>query len=282
MFLEKQLFTSFTYHPPPADESSQDAVAPGPTFQISLTALLETLQIFGINDAKDRYSRDNGYGGIANSVARGGPSAAFDNRVLGMTGVCRLSYAGIGEPLCIILEEAGIVTTCELVTYEPEMQEDIPLERNALAQKVIMRADWLHDAISELSSTSPDRLTIIASPNAPYFSLSSNGPLGSANVEFSKDPQLLETFSVPARTVNTYSYRLIKAAGRAMAIASKVSIRADTHGVLSLQFMIEVEGGGVSFVDFRFMPLLAEEGDEEETEDEEIEEGSETINEEQL
>jgi len=39
-----------------------------------------------------------------------------------------------------------------------------------------------------------------------------------------------------------------------MAIASKVSIRGDGYGVLSMQFMIEQEGGVASFVDFRFLP----------------------------
>jgi len=197
---------------------------------------------------------------------------AFDNRVLGMNGVCRLSYAGTGEPLCIILEETGVTTTCELVTYEPEIQEDIPLQRNALAQKIIMRSNWLFDAITELSSTSPSRLTISASPTAPFFTLSAVGPLGSATVEFSKDPQLLETFQVPRRTANTYKYSLIKHAARAMAAASKVSIRGDEQGVLSLQFMIELEGGGVSFVDFRFVPLMPEEGEEDKDQDEDQDE----------
>lgn len=101
-----------------------------------------------------------------------------------------------------------------------------------------------------------------ASPSAPFFALSANGPHGSATVEFSKDPQLLETFQVPRRVVNTYKYAFIKGASRAMAMATKVSIRGDENGVLSLQFMIEVEGGQVSFVDFRFVAYIAEEGDE--------------------
>jgi len=238
--------------------------------------LLETLQIFGINDSQGRWaSRDNAYSGITNALSRGGAVGAFDNRVLGMTGVCRLSYVGTGEPLCIILEETRVTTTCELVTYEPEIQEDIPLQRNALAQKIIMRASWLFDAITELSSTSPSRLTISASPTAPFFTLSAAGPLGSATVEFSKDPQLLETFQVPQRTANTYKYSLIKHAARAMAVASKVSVRGDEQGVLSLQFMIELEGGGVSFVDFRFVPLMPEEEEEDGEQDEESQEGEE-------
>ena len=198
-FLDKSLFTSYIYSPPSLELDNEDDAEDGsPVFQISLSSLLETLQIFGINDTKDRWgSHEPSYG------VSGG---AFENRVLGMTGTCRISYAAEGDPLCIILEEAGVTTTCELVTYEPDDREDIPLQREALAQKIIMRASWLYDTITELSSTSPTRLTIVASPTPPYFTLSSSGPLGSATVEFSKDPQLLETFQVPKRTVNTYKY----------------------------------------------------------------------------
>ncbi|KAL8764701.1 MAG: hypothetical protein Q9209_007924 [Squamulea sp. 1 TL-2023] len=260
-FLEKSLFTSYTYALPSGKDADDDEADDTAVFQISLTALLETLQIFGVNEIKDRWaSRDPAYVGITGG--RGGRPAAFGNQVLGMTGVCRLCYAAKGEPLCIVLEEAGVTTTCEMVTYEPEYQEEIPLERDALALKIIMRSNWLHDAVNELSSTSPSRLTIAASPSPPYLVLSSNGPLGSASVEFSKDQQLLETFQVPKRTVNTYKHSLIKAATRAMSIASKVSIRGDQQGVLSFQFMIEIEGIGVSFIDFRFVPFLPEDGED--------------------
>ncbi|KAL9123912.1 MAG: hypothetical protein Q9217_006705 [Psora testacea] len=279
-FLDKSLFTAYTYTPPArangnkgSDSEDEDEEPEIPPFQIPLSSLLETLQIFGINDTttKDRWSTRN------NVTHR---SSALETRaVLGMTGLCRLSYASPGDPLCIILEETGVTTTCELTTYEPDSHEEIPLQKDAIAQKIIMRASWLHDAIIELSSTSPTRLTIVSSPTAPYFTLSSTGPLGSATVEFSKDPQLLETFHVPRRTVNTYKYSLIKGASRAMASATKVSVRSDEQGVLSLQFMIEVEPrpgfGGVAFVDFRFVPFLPEAGEDDEDSggDEELDEG---------
>jgi cell cycle checkpoint protein len=60
---------------------------------------------------------------------------------------------------------------------------------------------------------------------------------------------------------------MVKAAAEAMRLASKVSFRSDRQGVLSLQFMVEVEGGGVSFIEFRFVPFIREENDSE-TEDE--------------
>ena len=203
-------------------------------------------------------------------MSRGGPAAAFDNRVLDMTGVCRLSYAGPGAPFTIILEEIGVTTRCELNTYEPEPMTDIPIQKDALCQKIIMRASWLYDAMNELSTTRPTRVTIIASPAPPYFALSSQGPHGSATVEFSKDPELLETFQVARRVVNTYKYSLIMGASRAMAMATKVSIRGDEQGVLSLQFLIELEGAA-NFVDFKFIPFLPEEEDDDLTEEEEEE-----------
>ena len=160
------------------------------------------------------------------------------------------------------MEVSGVVTVCELSTYEAEPVAEIPLRKDAIVQKIIMRASWLHDAITELASAAPTRLTIVAAPTAPCFSLSASGPHGSASVEFSRDPQLLETFQVARRVANTYKYAMIRGASRAMGMATKVSIRADEHGVLSLQFMIEVEGGGVSFVDFSFVPFLPEDEDE--------------------
>ena len=194
-----------------------------------------------------------------------------------MAGVCRLLYAGIGSPFSIILEEAGVTTTCNLNTYQPESPEEIPFQRDAMQVKIIMQARWLFDAVSELSSTSPSRLDITATPTAPYVSLSAVGHLGSASIDFAKGRELLETFTVAERWTQSYKFEMVKAASEAMRLASKVSVRGDEQGVLSLQFMVEVEGGGVSFVDFRFVPFLRE---DEEGDDDEVEEDAEYQNEE--
>jgi len=47
-----------------------------------------------------------------------------------------------------------------------------------------------------------------------------------------------------------------------MAMATKVSMRTDLHGVLSFQFMIEGDGPQAVFIDFRFLPLRADEDDD--------------------
>ncbi|KAF1349492.1 hypothetical protein EJ07DRAFT_159815 [Lizonia empirigonia] len=214
-FLDKSLFTTYTFHAPPVPPSSADLGdedAPPPlTFHISLTALLETLQIFGLTDpnaSRPPWARDNPYP----------TSTAFSNNVLVMNNLCRITYEAPGSPLSVILTEASIRTSCDLTTYEPEYTDEIPFDRHTLAFKTIMRGSWL----------------------------------------------LLETFQLadPHAVLRaSYKFALVQKAARAMSVAAKVSVRVDAQGVLSLQFLVEGEAGSVSFVDFRFVPLLDEEGE---------------------
>lgn len=291
-FISKELFSTYTFRAPAPQRPSQREIGDSddgqdedpddtlPTFQISLPALLETLQIFGLTDpnaSKPPWARDN-----PTSTATGG---AFTNNVLGMNNMCRIAYDAPGSPLSVVLTEATIRTTCNLTTYEPAFSEEIPFDKHSLALKTIMRGTWLYDAVSELSSTSPEKLTLWARTRGrkPYFALSSSGTLGSARVEFNNTPtrpppptnppadappppaNLLETFHLgdPTSTFRaSYKFSLIQRAARAMSVATKVSVRVDEQDVLSLQFMVEVEPGKVTFVDFRFVPLVEEDEDE--------------------
>ncbi|CAG8980797.1 hypothetical protein HYALB_00003722 [Hymenoscyphus albidus] len=278
VFLDKALFTSFKFNQPAGEVSEEDPefAAPDlPNFQTSLAALLETLQIFGAENAVSNRVSKSENDGYNSNIRRDRPNA-FSNQALGMAGTCRLSYQGEGSPFSIILEESGVTTTCNLNTYVSENPEEIPFQRDAMAVKIIMQARWLSDAVAELSSTSPSRLDITAHTGAPYLSLSSLGHLGSASVEFSKGRELLETFTVTQTWTQSYKFEMIKAAAESMRLASKVSIRGDEQGVLSMQFMVEVEGGGISFVDYRFVPFLQDEeaeDDEYEEEEDEDEDG---------
>ncbi|PYH42076.1 putative DNA repair protein Rad1 [Aspergillus saccharolyticus JOP 1030-1] len=326
-FLDKALFTSYTFNPPAAptttrhdnDDEEHDPDSPSadtdsnttptyyPCFEISLTALLETLKILGINDSMSGSSS----GSRAGSVQPGGHSA-FTTPALLLDRSCTLRYSTEGSPLSVTLTETGVKTTCELTTYEPEGGEiEIPLQRDAIIMKIIMRSAWLHNAITELAATDPSALKISASATQePFFALSgAGGSISESTVEFSVEnqapesttghgpregasadaaprakrarlaPTVTETFlvsppsSMGSRIRQDYRFSAVQKAARAMAVANKVSIRGDRQGVLSLQFMIEfdVNGGSgarlhargglapvVSFVDFRFVPLLDE------------------------
>lgn len=285
-FVDKSLFTSYNL-------STEDQLPP---FEISVSALLETLQIFGLSEANSSYK--NASGGFTSSYTN-----AFTAPSLALGGTCRISYQEAGAPLSITIQEGSVTTTCEINTYEVRgeyQDEGIPLDRNTLCLKIIMQSSWLHDAMTELSGTSPEVVQINASERSqPYLAFEGQGgPFGDATVDYQpeskneptpsvnrskKQPFVTETFVVAApagmhgRLKQRYKFDLIKKAGRAMALASKVSIRQDQQGVLSLQFMVEVEGGTglkandlangvksstgnkVSFVDFRFVPLVDDE-----------------------
>jgi len=282
IFLEKALFTSFQYRPPPPPSSQDDPPDP-PVFEINLQSLLETLNIFSLSDPA-AMKRSAEYDAFAtHRLQRHAHLNAFSNQTLGITGVCTFTYGGAGSPLSIQLSEAGVTTTCDLTIYEARhAAEDIPFDRDALALKAIIRASHLLDAVMELSSLSPPSFTIVATPSASTsssrtpgpantISFSAAGALGSATVDFTTDPAsetpVLETFQCQYRASASFDFRLIKAAQRAMAAATKVSLRLDDAGVLSLQFLVEVDvhsGGSeaVAFVDFRIVPLIDGEGEE--------------------
>ena len=75
---------------------------------------------------------------------------------------------------------------------------------------------------------------------------------------------------------------MIKAAMKAMSMATKVSIRQDPEGVLGMQFMISNPGEGPenTFIDFRFLAQREDEedeGEEEEDGDNDDEEQAEEV-----
>ncbi|KAI1209133.1 Rad1-domain-containing protein [Annulohypoxylon truncatum] len=258
-FLDKALFTAYTLSMPDEEDTL-------PQFQVNLAALLEALQIFGATDVAARAAKAEAENYRSN--LRNYRPDAFNHQNLGMPGTCCMMYEEDGAPLSIILEETGVKTQCNMMTYTSESPDDIPFDREDLSFKIIMNARWLLDALSELAPMAPVRITIAASPNAPYLSLSSGGGLGGASVDFSSGRDLLETFSVRDRWVQSFKFDFIKSASEAMRIANKVSFRGDGQGVLSLQFMVEVEGGAVSFLDFRFVPYVTQEDEETESESE--------------
>jgi cell cycle checkpoint protein len=281
-FLKKSLFSSFFVKPQPTtpdlpqDEPVPPAIAP---FSISLTSFLEALQIFGLSEltkSSNQWERD--------TMANG----AFSAQTLGVSGVCRLRYDRPGSPLQLVLEETGITTSCELVTYEPSALAEIPFSRDELTLKAIVGAPYLHDAIIEMSATNPDRIIISASNQCLVFSAPNDH--GAVTFQFYRDgdkyrneelnrstagagesigkvgdmPSILETFMVAEQPFRqAYKFSHIAATRKALSSAIKVSIRGDHQGVLSLQFMIEIVDGepGVSFVDFLFIPLVEEENE---------------------
>ena len=218
------------------------------------------LQIFGAVDVATRAAKaeQDPY----RSNLRNYRPDAFSNQTLGISGTCTLLYSEEGDPFKVTIEESGVKTTAGLTTYVPELPEDIPFDRDDLAFKIIMQSRSLLESLAEISPTAPDKLAIIATKNAPFLSLAGSGDLGSSSVDFTRGRDLLETFTIVDRWAQTYKFDFVKNSTEAMRISSKVSLRGDGQGVLSLQFMVEMEGGKRSFLDFRFVPFISYDGED--------------------
>ncbi|CAG9988430.1 unnamed protein product [Clonostachys byssicola] len=257
-FLGSDLFYSYTVNLP--REEGEEAPVPV-SFQIPLGSLLEVLQIFGAMDVATRAQKadQDSY----RSNFRNYRPDAFSNHALGLAGTCTFLYTEEGDSFKITIEESGVKTTAALTTYVPEIPDEIPFDRDDMSFKIIMQARSLLDSLSEITPTSPSRLTITASRGSPYLSLAGVGDLGSSAVDFARGRDLMETFSIQERFSQSYKFDFIKHSTEGMRIASKVSLRGDRQGVLNLQLMVITEGDKHSFLDFRFVPFIQNDGDEE-------------------
>lgn len=313
-FLDRSLFANYIFNPLPATGDNNADIDGEPSFLISLSAFLETLQILGLTDNSSSLQSP--------AIDPLAAANAFSTPALLLNRSCTISYLRQGLPLSVTLTEGGVTTTCDLTTYMQDDDEEeiseIPFQRDAISFKTIMRSAWLHTAITELDATQPTVLTLTASSASastpdggkrpPFFTISaSGGPFSESTIKFSSEnneheqqdqqqqqgqnqdvvaPAVAETFLVnPPKGTNrvrqSYKFSLIRRALRAMAASTKVSIRSDEQGVLSLQFMIELGGGSggttsdgkgktpghVSFIDFRFASLLDEDVDDEDYEE---------------
>ncbi|KAM9469063.1 cell cycle checkpoint protein RAD1 [Clarias gariepinus] len=199
-------------------------------FQVNLTVLLDCLTIFG------------------------------GSTVPGVSTALRMCYNGYGYPLTLFLEEGGVVTVCKINTQEPEEPLDFDFCSTNVTNKVILQSDSLKEAFSELDMTS-EILQLTMSPSQPYFRLSTYGNSGNAHYDYPKDSDMMELFQCTTTQTNRYKMSLLKPSTKALALSCKVSVRTDTRGFLSLQYLVRNDDGQICFVEYYCCP--DEEVDEE-------------------
>ncbi|GAA5970331.1 hypothetical protein JCM11641_001666 [Rhodosporidiobolus odoratus] len=293
---------------PPGSPSSSPA--PDKTFcqvSISLRTLLECLNIFGnaglLGGAGNPFKRERREEGSdedessgRNRRRMGRDAAEVEDHTKERTSL-RISYKGMGEPLILLLEESGIVTRCELTTYEPDGLLSLPFPAEDQLVRLIMKSEWLRDALHELPPSS-ERLTISFAPphlvhhagtnrykrrrrdspssgedlggdedegeEVPLFRLESTGTLGSTEMDYSDDKDVLEIFECQEPTRNTYKFSHIQLTKNALNASIKTSIRTAVSGLVSFQFMIPLSTRGarasvqedkIGFVEFSCIAL---------------------------
>ncbi|CAL1538335.1 unnamed protein product [Lymnaea stagnalis] len=201
-------------------------------FKINLTVLLECLQIFG--------------------------SSALP----GVNTSLKMCYAGYGCPLILMLEEDGVLTDCSIKTLEPDEVLDFDFCSADVVNKIIMKSECLKEVFNELDTTS-EVLQILMSPDQPYLQFSTFGNSGSMHSSFPKDSEMVESFQCTQTQTNRYKISLLKPTVKALTLSTRISIRTDSRGFLSLQYMLRIEENQICFVEYFCAP------DEEVSEDKE-------------
>ncbi|KAF8522074.1 Rad1/Rec1/Rad17 [Hysterangium stoloniferum] len=270
------------------DQDSDNESDAEATFDIPINTLLECLNIFGtgfsvaVTDNKkrrkwkqgsDESDEETGLGRNKKTVPPKNNATIeqfFFSSGGKKTGM-RMSYAGVGHPLVLILAEdaSGPTTTCEIQTFDNDSSIELPFDNSQTAVKMILRSSWLRDAISELDP-SCDILTFSFMPPSepppgsvngnrkgpvkPTFRLSAEGTFGSTQMDYPNDREVLESFE--CLTPVKFRYRLSRIAYtlRALQSSTKTSLRIDHEGLISLQFMMAT-GGPNAFIEFRCQPL---------------------------
>ena len=191
-------------------------------FMINLNVLMECLNMFG-----------------------GGPGSSYTS--------LKMYYCGEGQPLCLVLEEGGVVTECQIKTMTADEVLDFNFTSIGVENKIIMKSECLREAFNELDMSS-QILQILMSPDTPWFRLSTYGHAGSTQTDVPKDSDMVDSFECSKTQVNRYKLTLLKPSVKALLQSSKISVRMDGRGFLSLQYMIKPEDGQTCFVEYLCAP----------------------------
>ncbi|KAI8845133.1 repair protein Rad1/Rec1/Rad17-domain-containing protein [Chytriomyces cf. hyalinus JEL632] len=162
--------------------------------------------------------------------------------------------------LVLALQNAGIKTVAKLKTMDVEStQEELSeietqFAANDVACKVLMKSVWLSHAISELDATT-DTFCIQVQDKTPHLQISSKGMAGETTVEYeggqglpvsspnADEHDALESVECPNGMVSQeYKYSVVQPVLKQLLLLSaKVSMRINTEGILSMQFMVPVQ-----------------------------------------
>uniref|UniRef100_A0A5K3FDD4 Cell cycle checkpoint protein RAD1 n=1 Tax=Mesocestoides corti TaxID=53468 RepID=A0A5K3FDD4_MESCO len=153
-----------------------------------------------------------------------------------------ISYKGHGSSLDLLLEDSGVVAECNIKTM-----------------------DALEEAFSELDVTS-DVLEVATVPPPlpqPRLRLTTYGFTGTTHYDFPRDSDPVEVFECTTTEPYIARYRLAllrPATTRALSLSSRVSLRMNEKGFLSLQYMIHTGTNDpvASFVEFFCVPDVDE------------------------
>ncbi|KAI9345280.1 Rad1/Rec1/Rad17 [Obelidium mucronatum] len=233
---------------------------------VDLESFIESISIFGglsaipfgigdksaegSNAHADELNFGNNHRGYNNIGGMAGAGTQYGNRYRSTntnsssnsSGSQNVSLSIVHDPtenhLVLTMQNARVKSIARLNTLQIEStpEEIIELEtlfaRSEIACKIIMKSIWLTHAISELDP-STDTIKIQVRQQTPHLRISSRGLAGETVHE---DSDALESV-----LLRGYKYSVVQPAlKQLLLLSSKVSLRINEEGMLSMQFMVAV------------------------------------------
>ncbi|OZJ01579.1 hypothetical protein BZG36_05235 [Bifiguratus adelaidae] len=232
-YCKKDMFQEYTLELPDTDTDGFLS------FSLDLDVLSKCLNVFG-----------NASGSMAGSFRREELTATQSIKA---NPTATLAYQGYGHPL-ELTQLGGCVTECRISTFEPEALPSMTEFFGEAICRVIIKAEWLRDAFNDLDDSS-DRIQVDIRPEKPYFRLSTTSSSGSAQMDYTKDSDVLEMFQCEQYVSSSYKYSHVQYCKQVLQAASKVSLRVNAEGFMYMQFMVPVNPTTQNFVDFLLAPI---------------------------
>lgn len=246
LYIDHTLFSNYAFSLGPDGNLS---------FKVQLDRLITCLQMFSFGEITPDQS-----------------AGSYSSKENIASHTCRMVYKGEGHPFILIFRQGStLITTCELATVsmddEAESNEEaLRLDLANIVLQVIIPGKVVAEAIGELATMDTKILTIRASNSEPRFALMSHSRLGVSQFAFPNEKRILEVFQIQDKSgdisqnedlivANSYNFDQIMKAYDAICLASRVSIRCDVNGFMSIQSMYEVGDGRSIFIDFRFATM---------------------------
>ncbi|SCU84204.1 LANO_0C00738g1_1 [Lachancea nothofagi CBS 11611] len=218
LYLSKELFISYNYNPPNEDADFHTKLC------VKINHILDGISIV---------SRDK------------------DDVV-----ECTLSYNGEGTPFVLIFEDSVITEKVEYSTYLVRDWDPtgLELEMDAITLECIMKGDVLYSALQDMKEVGCKECYLYARAAADgkhVFALISKGQLGLSKILLPSERSILEKLEVyhplsherlyDSPVIGFFDFATFDKMRSSAKIASKVLLRKDIHGLMSVNILSQTD-----------------------------------------
>jgi hypothetical protein len=179
-----------------------------------------------------------------------------------------MSYSEVECLFKLCLEEAGVITMCELPTlYEGSegSSRGIALAYKASQEacSLIFKSEGLREALSDLldvSGAASVKVELLSEQGARLLRMTSEGSAGSCSLDFPEDSSVFVAFETQSQGYWHFAIGPFTLGMRGLHFARETCLRLNVEGILCLQHQVTVVESGerTGYIDFLLQPLDTE------------------------